>query len=187
MLKFHCDKCRKPMEREAAAQIRIVLFAYCPGAERIPIYRELCPDCALELDTILMPSAEEAGEREILKESWGWRDLAPGDNCKGETVHKDAGKCISSVQDPRCEGRCITIARVRADMKQHELAEKCYTEQATVSTWERGKIRPDWKMLEGILPELKDIRKKGCDAYCDHRDKCLVTGDCYYGRYRSKG
>ena len=179
MLKFRCDCCGKEIPNPVdVVQIRLTPYAYIPERDdlmRIPFVGELCTECSDAFDAYFVARREE---------------FAKGEDGQGALSEKMLGRMEqgqSLFPDPKCEGRCITIARVRADMKQHELAEKCYSDQATVSTWERGKIRPDWIMLEGILPELKEIRKKGCDAYCDHRDKCLVTGECYYGRYRVKG
>lgn len=197
MLEFHCDKCGRPVDRDAAAQVRIVFFAYSAGEEKVPIYRELCTDCALDLDAILCPG-EEGQEREALKESWGWKDAfepAVTDReeptmevTKTRTAAPTVPKaCTTETKNPYGEGRCITIARIRAEMKQWELGEKTIAEQASVSQWERGKVKPDWKLLEQILPELAEIRKKGCAAYCGHASVCINRGECYYARYRVCG
>lgn len=194
MLEFHCDKCGKLVKREDAVQIRIVYSAYAPDPDMVPTYRELCPGCAFDLDLILCPGAEEE-ERAALKESWGWKDAyEPTQLNRADPVMEVSGTRTSTttvnkahlpkVKNPYGEGRCITIARIRAGMKQWQIGEKCFAEQAAVSSWETGKAKPDWEQLEKILPELPEIRKAGCNAYCNHAEECLSRGECYYGRYR---
>lgn len=76
------------------------------------------------------------------------------------------------------EGRCITIARVRAQMTSADLAEKLFFTSAYVRMWERGVREPHWDELYGVLPELPEIREKGCSAYCPKASICKKNGTC---------
>ena len=76
------------------------------------------------------------------------------------------------------EGRCITIARVRAGMTSAELARRLYYSSVLIKYWEYGTRTPPWEQLYAILPELPKIREAGCDKYCPKADICLKTGKC---------
>ncbi len=210
MLSFRCDCCGKKITKVVdVAQIRLIPYAYVPDEEKLmrdpsieEFIGELCKDCSEELEDFLT-----ARQEKLAKDKGNAADNPEGSSirfrCKlvfedGETVV--IGSNADSTEDlppkgetgrtppmnPYGEGRCITIARIRAGMKQWEMGEQCFSEQAYVSLWERGKVRPDWNRLEQILPELPEIRKKGCAAYCGHADVCLARGECYYARYRVK-
>lgn len=76
------------------------------------------------------------------------------------------------------EGRCITIARVRAGMTSVEIARQLYCTVSLVSMWERGKRKPYWDQLYAILPELPKIREDGCAKYCPKASICKKDGNC---------
>ncbi len=194
MLEFHCDKCGKPVDREHAVQVRIVFFAYSAGEEKVPIYRELCPDCALDLDAILCPG-EEDKEREALKSSWGWKDAFEPEVTHREEpamegpgtrmpISEERDPCREAPKYPCGEGRCITLARIRAGMSQSELAERCYIGQGTISNWERGLGGADWLALEKALPELAEIHHVGCAAVCEYGAVCSQDEGCRYKGFR---
>lgn len=194
MLKFHCDKCHRPVDRDGAAQVRIVFFAYCAGEEKVPIYRELCPDCALDLDAILSPG-EDDKEREALKESWGWKDsFEPAVTDREEPVMEtfETGMGLPMERDthreepknPCGEGRCITIARIRAGISQSELAKRCFIGQGAISNWERGLGGADWEALEKALPELAEIHRVGCAGVCEYGPVCSQEEGCRYKGFR---
>ena len=180
MLSFRCDCCGKKIPNVVdVVQIRLIPYAYVPEAEpefKEPLIGELCKECSEEFEDFFL------ARQEVLAKGRGDIGACPGDLLpKGQTEPE------TLPTNPYGEGRCITIARIRAEMKQWELGEKAIAEQASVSQWERGKVKPDWKLLEQILPELAEIRKKGCAAYCGHASVCIKRGECYYARYRVKG
>lgn len=76
------------------------------------------------------------------------------------------------------EGRCITIARVRAGMTSVEVANRLFYRDAVVRMWERGARKPHWDELYALLPELPEIREKGCAAYCPKAEVCKRDGKC---------
>ena len=81
------------------------------------------------------------------------------------------------------EGRCITVARIRMGITQKELADLMYTEDSTISSYERGAVQKiPWDELYRVMPELEEIRKNGCKAYCEDPTACLGGGKCYYAR-----
>lgn len=81
------------------------------------------------------------------------------------------------------EGRCITVARVRMGMSQKQLADLMYTEDSTISSYERGQVKKiPWDELYRVMPELEEIRRNGCKAYCEDPTACLGGGKCYYAR-----
>lgn len=83
--------------------------------------------------------------------------------------------------DTRTEGRYITIARKRARMTIDQMAEKLYVSRSTLGCWERGKRKKiPWDEIEKVLPEVKEIREKGCEAFCPSQKACLGGGKCYY-------
>ena len=85
----------------------------------------------------------------------------------------------------RTEGRYIMIARKRAGMTIDELAKKLYICGGTLKTWENGrKKKLPWDEIEPVLPEVKEIREKGCEAFCPSPKACLGGGKCYYSGKR---
>ena len=78
----------------------------------------------------------------------------------------------------RNEGRCITIARVRARMTSAELAGKLFYSTGLIKFWEYGMRQPPWDQLYSVLPELRKIREVGCDKYCPKAEICKKTGKC---------
>lgn len=86
------------------------------------------------------------------------------------------------------EGRSITIARVRAGMTSVEVARRLNYTVTTISLWETGVRKPHWDELCAILPELPEIREKGCAAYCPKAAWCKQDGNCLIARgAKSKG
>ena len=79
------------------------------------------------------------------------------------------------------EQRIITIARLRRAWRQEDLAERLGCEQTDVSRYELGKVRAPWKKLYAIMPELEQMRGKGCEAYCDSAHLCRL-GACKYSK-----
>ena len=80
--------------------------------------------------------------------------------------------------------RVITIARELRGMKQVELARRIFVAQPVLSNYEAGKLPAPWDALDQVMPELKEMREKGCEAYCDSAELCK-TGLCKY-RMRSR-
>lgn len=78
--------------------------------------------------------------------------------------------------------RVITIARMRRGMTQRELAAQVHVSDASISQYECGRIAAPWEALERVMPELKEMRKKGCEAYCSYPQPCVVTGRCKHRR-----
>lgn len=92
------------------------------------------------------------------------------------------------MSEKNLEGRCITIARVRAGMTSAEVARRLIYTVSLISLWERGARKPRWDELYAILPELPEIRKKGCAAYCPKAAWCKKDGHCLIARgAKSKG
>ena len=89
-------------------------------------------------------------------------------------MHKNHGLYAS-------EQRIITIARLRCAWRQEDLAERLGCEQTDVSRYELGKTRAPWEKLYAIMPELEEMRGKGCEAYCDSAHLCRL-GACKYGK-----
>ena len=160
-VKIHCDICGKKVPREKACQVTLIFGAYTPGKEGKNVKRnEVCEVCAQTLENLMTcPPKEE----------------------KQATAPKPKKR--------HTEGRCITVARVRAGMTQDLLGEKIYYNGNTVSTWEQGKNKPNWELLYNALPELPEIREKGCAAYCEKPTYCQNgDGSCYYSKgYCAKG
>lgn len=150
MLKFHCDGCGEEMQREDAWQIALFEKAYVPEKEQSEEHRGE-----------LCPTCA--------------RNLLKNLLCKGaEEV------CEAVAVSPMGGGRCITLARVRAGLSQTELSEKLFYSGSVVSAWELGKREPPWEELEQSLPELAEIRRKGCAAYCDKGAECDDGKCCIY-------
>lgn len=167
MLKFKCDRCGREIERDEAWNITMVPEAYAAEEERrklqaeMKVQGELCRDCA-EIILREMIYLKEVQERE-------------DDSRK----HEEKG-CAA-----RTEGRYIMIARKRAGMTIDELAKKLYICGGTLKTWESGrKKKLPWDEIEPVLPEVKEIREKGCEAFCPSPKACLGGGKCYYSGKR---
>lgn len=160
-LKIHCDICGKKVPREKACQVALIFGAYTPGKEGKEVERnEVCPGCARTLRALMTcPPKEEEHGNE-----------------KKPKKHYT-------------EGRCITVARIRAGMSQAELAEKIFYNSSAVAVWEQGKNKPNWEVLHKALPELTEIRANGCAAYCEKPTYCQNgDGSCYYSKgYCAKG
>ena len=76
-------------------------------------------------------------------------------------------------------------ARKRAGMRYDELAKKLYICVETLKTWESGRKKKfPWDEIETVLPEVKEIREKGCEAFCPSPKACLGGGKCYYSGKR---
>ena len=104
---------------------------------------------------------------------------------KGEVPAKDChvASLLAMTKKKNAEGRCITVARVRMGMSQKQLADLMYTENSTISSYERGEVKKiPWDELYRVMPELEEIRKNGCKAYCEDPTACLGGGKCYYAR-----
>ena len=106
---------------------------------------------------------------------------------KGEVPAKDChgASRLAMTKKKNAEGRCITVARIRMGITQKELADLMYTEDSTISSYERGAVQKiPWDELYRVMPELEEIRKNGCKAYCEDPTACLGGGKCYYARRR---
>ena len=181
MLKFKCDRCGREIEREEAWNITMVPEAYAAEEKRrklkaeMKVQGELCRDCA-EIILGEMIYLKEVPERDC----HGAERLA----MTGRGVPKraaDSRPYEEKVDAARTEGRYIMIARKRAGMKIVELAEKLYISGSTLKTWENGrKKKLPWDEIEPVLPEVKEIREKGCEAFCPSPKACLGGGKCYY-------
>ena len=66
-----------------------------------------------------------------------------------------------------------------------QLAEKLYISENTLKNWERGRTKKlPWDEIEAVLPEVREIRRNGCDKYCPSPKACLGGGKCYYSGRR---
>ena len=204
MLKFKCDRCGKEMQRDEAWAIVLAPGAYAAEGARERTQGEICGDCA---EVLLKEMIYREGQEQARQ---GCRALqgAEGDVCDGE-VHAQARQGCRALQDyddesrkgevpakdchvasllamtkkKNAEGRCITVARVRMGMSQKQLADLMYTENSTISSYERGQVKKiPWDELYRVMPELEEIRKNGCKAYCEDPTACLGGGKCYYAR-----
>ena len=85
--------------------------------------------------------------------------------------------------------RVITIARRRRGWRQIDLAERMYRRKEDISSYECGTAAAPWDELERVMPELAEMRVKGCAAYCDTPHICRIA-PCKYshnGRPRKVG
>ena len=113
------------------------------------------------------------------------RNDMKGDTCDREVPAQDCNGAarIKMIKKKNAEGRCITVARIRMGITQKELADLMYTEDSTISSYERGEVKKiPWDELYRVMPELEEIRKNGCKAYCEDPTACLGGGKCYYAR-----
>lgn len=183
MLKFKCDRCGKEMQRSEAWAIVLAPGAYAAEGAKERTQGEICGDCAEVLlqEMIYMEATAQARQ--------GCRALHSHEEsaCDGEVP---AGDChgasrLAMTKKKNAEGRCITVARIRMKITQKELADLMYTEDSTISAYERGAVQKiPWDELYRVMPELEEIRKNGCKAYCEDPTACLGGGKCYYARRR---
>lgn len=113
------------------------------------------------------------------------RNDIEGDTCDRKVPAQDCNGAarIKMTKKKNAEGRCITVARIRMGITQKELADLMYTEDSTISSYERGEVKKiPWDELYRVMPELEEIRKNGCKAYCEDPTACLGGGKCYYAR-----
>ena len=58
-------------------------------------------------------------------------------------------------------GRRLSYLRQKANLRQKDVAERCYISIQAVSKWERGQSRPDLLMLDDLAAalgvEIKDL------------------------------
>lgn len=78
------------------------------------------------------------------------------------------------------EQRVITIARVGRGWSQEDLAKIIHVTVATLSHYENGISPAPWDDLEKVMPELKEMREKGCMEYCPYPQPCVPTKQCIY-------
>lgn len=78
------------------------------------------------------------------------------------------------------EQRVITIARRARGWSQDTLAKMIYVSVATLSHYENGISPAPWDDLEKVMPELKEMREKGCMEYCPYPQPCVPTKKCIY-------
>lgn len=207
MLKFKCDRCGKEMQRREAWAIILAPGAYAVEGAKKRTQGEICGDCAEVLlkEMIYMEvtaqarqgcraihgSDEESCEGEVPEQdchdrcAHRSRNDMKGDTCDREVTAQDryGAARIKMTKKKNAEGRCITVARIRMKITQKELADLMYTEDSTISSYERGEVKKiPWDELYRVMPELEEIRKNGCKAYCEDPTACLGGGKCYYAR-----
>lgn len=181
MLKFKCDRCGREIARDEAWNITMVPEAYAAEEKRrklkaeMKVQGELCSDCA-----------------EIILREMIYLKEVPDRDCNGaerlEMTGREVPKRAADSRPyeekgcaARTEGRYIMIARKRAGMTIDELAKKLYICGGTLKKWESGrKKKLPWDEIEPVLPEVKEIREKGCEAFCPSPKACLGGGKCYY-------
>ena len=207
MLKFKCDRCGKEMQRSEAWAIVLAPGAYAAEGEKERTQGEICGSCAevilkemIYMETLAGDCHDRCAHRS--------RNDMEGDTCdreatalasqgcraiqgyndesrKGEVPAKDChgASRLAMTKKKNAEGRCITVARIRMGITQKELADLMYTEDSTISSYERGAVQKiPWDELYRVMPELEEIRKNGCKAYCEDPTACLGGGKCYYAR-----
>ena len=77
--------------------------------------------------------------------------------------------------------RVITVARINRKMRQSDLAALLFYSPTVISHMENGYMPAPWDELERIMPELAEMREKGCAAYCDTPHICRIA-PCKYTR-----
>lgn len=77
--------------------------------------------------------------------------------------------------------RVITIARINRKMRQSDLAALLFCSPTVISHTENGYMPAPWHELERVMPELAEMREKGCAAYCDTPHICRIA-PCKYTR-----
>ena len=186
MLKFRCDRCGKEMQRSEAWAIVLAPGAYAAEGAKERTQGEICGDCAEVLlkEMIYMEGHDGDCHDRCAQRS---RNDVEGDTCDREVPAQDrhGAARIKMTKKKNAEGRCITVARIRMKITQKELADLMYTEDSTISSYERGAVQKiPWDELYRVMPELEEIRKNGCNAYCEDPTACLGGGKCYYARRR---
>ena len=207
MLKFKCDRCGKEMQRDEAWAIILAPGAYAAEGAKERTQGEICGDCAEVLLKEMIYMEAHAGDCHDRCENRSRNDIE-GDTCdreatalasqgcraiqgyndesrKGEVPAKDChvASLLAMTKKKNAEGRCITVARIRMGYTQKEIADLMYTEDSTISSYERGAVQKiPWDELYRVMPELEEIRKNGCKAYCEDPTACLGGGKCYYAR-----
>lgn len=181
MLKFKCDRCGKEMKRGEAWAIVLAPGAYAAEGAKERTQGEICGDCA---EILLKEMIYREGQEQARQ---GCRALQGSDDasCEVEVTEKDChvASLLAMTKKKNAEGRCITVARIRMGITQKELADLMYTEDSTISSYERGAVKKiPWDELYRVMPELEEIRKNGCKAYCEDPTACLGGGKCYYAR-----
>ena len=207
MLKFKCDRCGKEMQRREAWAIVLAPGAYAAEGAKERTQGEICGDCAevilkemiyMEASAparqgcrALQGSDEASCEGEVPAKdchdrcAHRSRNDMKGDTCDREVNAQDChvASLLAMTKKKNAEGRCITVARIRMGITQKELADLMYTEDSTISSYERGEVKKiPWDELYRVMPELEEIRKNGCRAYCEDPTACLGGGKCYYAR-----
>lgn len=201
MLKFKCDRCGKEMQRSEAWAIVLAPGAYAVEGEKKRTQGEICGDCAeiLLKEMIYMEASAPArqGCRALQGSDGGACDVGvPAPARRVVAPYGESGACTRADDSRRygedvrakktarnAEGRCITVARVRMGMSQKQLADLMYTEDSTISSYERGQVKKiPWDELYRVMPELEEIRKNGCKAYCEDPTACIGGGKCHYAR-----
>ena len=181
MLKFRCDRCGKEMQRSEAWAIILEQGAYAAEGAKERTQGEICGDCAEVLLKEMIYMESSAPARQGCRAIQGYND----ESRKGEVPTKDChvASLLAMTKKKNAEGRCITVARIRMGITQKELADLMYTEDSTISSYERGAVQKiPWDELYRVMPELEEIRKNGCKAYCEDPTACLGGGKCYYAR-----
>ena len=209
MLKFRCDRCGKEMQRSEAWAIVLAPGAYAAEGAKERTQGEICGDCAEVLLNEMIYMEASAPARQGCRALQGNDDAScdvevhaqdshdrcaqrsrndvEGDTCDRKVPAQDCNGAarIAMTKKKNAEGRCITVARIRMGITQKELADLMYTEDSTISSYERGAVQKiPWDELYRVMPELEEIRKNGCKAYCEDPTACLGGGKCYYARRR---
>ncbi len=78
------------------------------------------------------------------------------------------------------EQRVIVMAREARGWTQKDLGEKIYVSASAISRYENGTAPAPWGELEKVMPELTEMRQKGCMEYCPFPQPCVPTGKCIY-------
>lgn len=207
MLRFKCDRCGKEMQRREAWAIILAPGAYAAEGAKERTQGEICGDCAEVILKEMIYMDGNTGDCHVWCEN-RYRNDMEGDTCdrkatalarqgcraiqgyndesrKGEVPEKDChvASLFTMTKKKNAEGRCITVARIRMGITQKKLADLMYTEDSTISSYERGAVKKiPWDELYRVMPELEEIRKNGCKAYCEDPTACLGGGKCYYAR-----
>ena len=207
MLKFKCDRCGREIERDEAWAIVLAPGAYAAEGAKERTQGEICGDCAEVLLKEMIYMEASAPARQGCRALQGSDEAScegevPAQDChdrcahrsrndmKGDTCDREvnAQDChvaslLAMTKKKNAEGRCITVARIRMGITQKELADLMYTEDSTISSYERGEVKKiPWDELYRVMPELEEIRKNGCKVYCENPTACLGGGKCYYAR-----
>ena len=103
----------------------------------------------------------------------------------GALNRKDAQRLRAHYANMRAQleqsQRVITFARKQRGWTQAQLAKKLFVVPSAVSRYENGICKAPWEDLERIMPELAEMRQKGCMAYCPRPQLCVV-GKCRFRR-----